>query len=95
MWINIWCESNWKWNDFKRPILVLKKIWKMFLVVSMTTKWNNDFFHYKLKNSYFKKNSLITLSQFKVVDNKRFIRRIWKIDNEDYEEIKERIKNLF
>ncbi len=95
MWINIWSESNWKWDEFKRPVLVLKRIWSMFLVVSMTTKWNEDNFHYKLKNNYFNKDSFLTLSQFKTIDNKRFIRKIWKIDSEDYEEIKKRIKNLF
>ena len=26
-WVNIWFESNWKWEDFKRPVLVIKKIW--------------------------------------------------------------------
>jgi hypothetical protein len=29
MWINIWTEENWKKDDFRRPVLVLKKILKI------------------------------------------------------------------
>jgi len=63
MWQNIWFESNWKWDNFKRPVLILKRIWTMFLIVSMTTKWiwKENKFYYKLWNKYFNKNSFITL----------------------------------
>ncbi len=37
-WINIWYESNGKWLDFKRPVLVIKKVWNLFFVASMTTR---------------------------------------------------------
>ena len=97
MWQNIWFESNWKWDNFKRPVLILKRIWTMFLIVSMTTKWiwKENKFYYKLWNKYFNKNSFITLSQFKTIDKKRFIDKIWKINKEDFVEIKNKIKKLF
>ncbi len=95
IWKNIWFESNWKWEDFKRPVLILKRIWTMFLVVSMTTKWKNNHFYYSLDEKYFNKASFITLSQFKTVDKKRFIEKIWKINESDFVEIKNRIKKLF
>ena len=92
---NIWFESFWKWNDFKRPVLVLKRIGTMFLIVSMTTKWKNNKFYHKLDDNYFNKNSYITLSQFKTVDNKRFIEKLGKINKKDFLIIKNKIKNLF
>jgi mRNA-degrading endonuclease toxin of MazEF toxin-antitoxin module len=97
MWKNIWFESNWKWHNFKRPVLILKRIWTMFLIVSMTTKWiwKENKFYYKLNNKYFNKISFITLSQFKTIDKKRFIDKIWKINEEDFLEIKNKIKKLF
>ncbi len=95
LWKNIWYESNWKWNDFKRPVLIIKRIWTMFLIASMTIKWKKNKFYHKIDNKYFNKDSYITLSQIKTIDSKRFIEKIWKISNEDYLDIKNKIKNLF
>lgn len=94
-WMNIWYESNWKWLDFKRPVLVLKKVGNLFFVVSMTTKWkdNNKFYH-RIDDSYFWKKSYIVLSQVKVVDKKRFLEEIWEISWEDFRKIKKEIQNL-
>jgi mRNA-degrading endonuclease toxin of MazEF toxin-antitoxin module len=94
-WVNIWYESIWKWEYFERPFLVIKRLWNMFLCVSMTTKWKDNNFYYCLDEKYFNKDSFVTLSQFKTVDKKRFIEKIWKIDESDFLEIKNRIKKLF
>ena len=48
MWKNVWFEEDWKWEDFERPVLVLKKIWIMYLCISMTTQWKDNDFYYKL-----------------------------------------------
>ena len=95
IWKNIWFESNWKWSEFKRPVLVLKRIWTMFLVVSMTTKWKDNKYYYKLNDKYFNLDSFVTLSQFKTTDKRRFIKQIWKIDEGDFKQIKKKIKYLF
>jgi len=95
IWKNIWFESNWKWKDFRRPVLILARIWAVFLVASMTTKWKNNKFYYKLDNTNFNKDSFITLSQIKTIDKKRLITKIWKIKDEDFLKIKDRIKRLF
>lgn len=94
-WINIWFESNWKWEDFRRPVLVLKKVWSLFFVVSMTTKWKDDNkFYYKLDKSYFWIGSFLVLSQIRVVDKKRFLEYLWKISNNDFKIIKKEIQNI-
>ena len=94
MWKNIWFESNWKNNNFKRPVLVLKIVWSLVFIVSMTTKWKDNRFYYKLNNKYFWKDSYLTLSQVKTQDKKRFIQRIWKIDTDEFIKIKENLKQL-
>jgi len=94
IWKNIWFESNWKWFNFKRPIIVLKKVWAMFFVASMTTKWKENNFYYKLDKKYFNKDSFISLSQVKIIDQKRFIEKIWKINTEDFLNIKNKLKEL-
>lgn len=94
-WENIWTESNWKWYDFRRPVLVLKKVWNLFFIVSMTTKWKiNNRFYYNLDESYFWKKSDVILSQVKVVDKKRFLEYVWEISWEDFCKIKKELKNL-
>jgi len=91
---NIGYESYWKWDFFTRPVLVIKIVWSVIFVASMTTAWKDNKFYYKLNNKYFLKDSFITLSQVKILDKKRFIDRIWKIDTSDFIEIKNRLKQI-
>jgi hypothetical protein len=95
IWINIWNESLWKWEEFKRAMLVIKKLWNMFFCFSMTTQWkDNNIFYIKLSNNYFNKNSYIIKSQLKSIDRKRFIKRIWILWNKDFYGIKKELKNF-
>ena len=54
-------------------------------------KQNIDF---KKRNNYFNKNSFLTFSQFRTIDKKRFIEKIWKINKEDFLDIKKELKNI-
>lgn len=95
-WINIWYESIWKWKYFERPFLVIKRLWNMFLCISMTTQWKDkSSFYYKISDSYFNKKSYLTLSQWKCIDNKRFIKKIWKLSKSDLFEIKKELKSFW
>lgn len=93
-WVNIWFESNWKWEDFKRPVLILKKVWSLFFVATMTTKWKDNKFYYKLDKSYFWKDSYVSLSHVKIIDKKRFFEEVWKISWEDFKKIKKELQNI-
>ena len=91
MWINIWTEENWKKDDFRRPVLVLKKIWSLYLCVAMTTKWkDNNYFYYK-----YKENSYIILSQSKSIDRKRFLDKIETMNKDDFEKIIKKLKTIW
>lgn len=95
-WINIGYESIWKWDKYERPVLVLKKLWQIYLCITMTTKWkDNNIFYYKLNNNYFNKKSYLTLSQWKCIDWKRFIKKIWELSHRDLFLIKKEIINLW
>lgn len=93
-WINIWFESNWKWDDFKRPVLVLKKVWALFFIATMTTKWKENKFYYKINNNCFDKDSYISLSQIRIVDKRRFFEHIWTVEESDFEKIKKELQNI-
>jgi mRNA-degrading endonuclease toxin of MazEF toxin-antitoxin module len=96
VWANIWNEVYWKSHNFKRPVLVIKKVWNLFFCVSLTTKWKiSSKFNFHLDKKYFSiNNSFINLSQIKTYDKKRFIENIWTIDEEDFNKIKKDLKKL-
>ncbi len=92
MWQNIWFEEDWKWDDFERPVLVLKKIWILYLCLSMTIKWKNNDFYFDL---FWNKKSFIILSQPKLFDLKRFHYKIWMVNKETFSEIQKKLKTLW
>jgi hypothetical protein len=101
MWINVWFEENWK-REFKRPILVLKKVGALFFTVALTSKGKDDnkFYHklattqFNERNLKYKESSYIILSQVKVVDKKRFTEIMWSVGNEEFLSIKEKLKEF-
>ena len=96
MWINIWYEQSWKWKTYKRPVLVLRKLWNIFLCLPMTTGWKDwSRFYYKLDYSYFNKDSYIIKTQPRVLDKERFILHMATISKRDFEEIKKELKTLW
>lgn len=94
LWVNVWFEEDWKWKDFKRPIIVVKKVWNLFCVLPMTTKGKESSFYFTLSKDYFWKKSSIILSQIKVIDKSRFIEKLWKVKEVDFFLIKQKLKEL-
>jgi len=93
MWKNVWFEEDWKWEDFERPVLVLKKIWIMYLCISMTTQWKDNDFYYKLLDT--QESSYIILSQAKLFDLKRFHYKIRTVSKNEFLDIQKRLKTLW
>lgn len=91
LWINIWSEENWKKEDFRRPVLVLKKLWSLYLCVAMTSKWKDDnqFYH------KYKENSYIILSQAESIDRKRFLDKVETMTKSDFDEITKKLKTFW
>lgn len=95
MGINIWYEENWK-QEFRRPVLVLKKVWNLFFTVALTSKGKDKHkFYHKLITAHFNKNNLkhqensyCILSQIKVMDKKRFTESMWYLSENEFLTIK-------
>jgi len=94
LWKNIGFEQDWK-QDFLRPILVIRIIWNMIFAIPMTTKQKSNKFYYKLKSTNQKKDSLLILSQWRTIDTKRLIKKIWKIKKEEFNTIKKLLQQLY
>ena len=91
LWINIWVESIWKWKDFVRPILIIKKFNnKMFYGLPMTTQYKDNKYIYKIEEK-----SFIILSQLKALSNKRLLNKKWFISKEKLFNIKQKIRDIF
>jgi mRNA-degrading endonuclease toxin of MazEF toxin-antitoxin module len=78
---NIGIEMNGKKENFFRPILIYKKYnLNQCLIFPLTTKGKNSIFYHKLLNvNFLEKESFICLSQARVIDKKRFFRKLGKI----------------
>lgn len=92
--LNIWCEQNGK-REFMRPVLVIKKIGNMFFCVPLTTKGNINQFYYKLMSCRFDKPSTLILSQWRTLDKRRFMDKIWYISDEEFSQIKKLLKDMY
>lgn len=93
LWVNIKSESYWKWEDFRRPVLVLKKLSSDTCIVlplsSQIKEWS-WFANYDLHW----KNYTALLYQIKMIHINRLQRRLWELDETDFINIKKRLKNL-
>jgi mRNA interferase MazF len=97
---NIGVEQGCKSGLFNRPVLVIRVFnSKMFWGIPITSsdeksKKENSKYYYNLQ-SVRKIKGFASLSQMRLFDNKRLIRKITKIEREIIEDIKYRIKNIF
>ena len=96
-WLSIWLntrqETCWKWENFRRPVLVLKKLSSFtFIWIPLSTKTKKWTWFANYKQNWEKFTAL--LYQIRMFDIWRFQRRIWEIDERDFLQIKNRLKNL-
>ncbi len=90
---NVGCEQNGKNEKFSRPVIVLRKFNNnIFLAVPLTTKIKNGefYFNFFINN---RDNSAI-LSQIKLIDSKRIIKKIGMIPTDSFRGLKIKIGRL-
>lgn len=90
---NIGSEQNGKNSNFERPILVFKKfnedtLWAIPASSKIKTGQYYELFH--LDDKEFSLN----LSQLRLISSKRLLRLTGEITREEYEIIKNRVRNL-
>ena len=93
VWLNLKQESCWKWDNFRRPVLIIKKLSsKIFIWIPLSSKIKSWTWFAKYKQNWIESTAL--LYQIKMFDNIRFQRRIWVMDDNDFMQIKKKLKNL-
>ena len=101
--VNVGAEIDGKNENFERPVIIMKVYNKETMLVLPTTgKERNDKFHMpieinvinqKTKNSY-KKIVYVKLTQVRVISNKRLIRKVDVINEEDFKKIQDVFKDF-
>ena len=100
LWMNIGSEQNGK-SEYKRPVLVVKKVWILFFVIPLTTHWKiGKIFYYLLEHPIFLERNKVNqsfciLSQARVLDKRRFLHKIGEIQEKEFVLIKKRLKEAF
>ena len=93
MWKNVRYEQNWKWTDFSRPVIVIKKFnGDIFWWVALTSKQRIWPYYY---NFYINdKPQSAIISQLRLYDKNRLLKKIWMINETDFLVLKQKIKDL-
>jgi mRNA interferase MazF len=90
--VNVGYEQDGKSDDFERPLLIIKKFNRSIVwIVPLTSVAKNNKFHHKLKSS----GSFVILSQTRLVSTRRFLRLVETINENEFKEIINKIKNFF
>jgi mRNA interferase MazF len=92
--LNVGFEQNGDSDNFKRPILILKKLsLETVLVVPLTKSEKNHRFRIKI-GLIDGHNAAVIMSQIKVVDVKRLSSKICMLNKNHYNEIKKAFRIL-
>lgn len=94
--VNIGFEQDGKGEEFRRPVLILKKYNKyLVLIVPLTTKIKKDNKYYvncSIRNDAIPRMAII--SQVRPIDTKRFIDKLGVTDEDSFTKIKNAIKAM-
>lgn len=89
---NIGREENGKHASFERPVLILKKFnQEVFFGLPLSSMNKNLPFYYLLD---YHEISSVLLSQIRVLDSKRLLRKIRTISKDEFEKIRVKFKQL-
>lgn len=104
--LNVGSEQNGKDEEFQRPILVLKKFGQhIFWAIPLTSKKKDSKYRLEIKYKEYSKNivgesisedkdGIIILNQLKTMSNKRLIRKLGVMAEEDFNIVREKIKEI-
>lgn len=94
--INIGIEMDGKGDDFERPALVIKRVNKDHaLIVPITRKLILlPGIHISLVNSNLDKSSVAVISQLQVVSNKRLMKRVGILSNDQFSAVRKALKDF-
>ncbi len=93
IWLNVKSEAIWKWEKFRRPILVFKKLsHDTCFWIPLSTKIKSWTWFYNYKIDW--KEYTALLYQMRMFHKNRFGYKIWEFRESSFIEIKKKLKKL-
>jgi mRNA interferase MazF len=92
--VNIGFEQDGSDSEYRRPVLILKGLSKSTCLIAPLTKSKNI---HRLRPSIGlveDKEACVLLSQIKVIDTKRLVKKIGYLDKEIFEVIRKTVKDM-
>ncbi len=91
---NIKFKQNWKWWEFVRPVVIIKKFNNdVFWWVALSTKIKDWLYYYCFDANWTKQCAII--SQFRLYDKNRLIKKIGMISIKDFFSVKTKNQKPF
>lgn len=91
--VNIGFEQDGEHQNFERPVLVLKRFNNdVLLILPITSKYKENKYYYGFK--YNGKTFAVILSQVRLISSKRLLRKIRMLSEQEFNEIKQLVKNI-
>lgn len=91
--VNIGHEQDGKNKNFERPVLILKKFNKHILWILPLTRVNKqNKYYFQIEQGG--EGSFVVLSQMKLISSKRLTRKMRNVKDNEFTEIKKRIKKI-
>lgn len=89
---NIGDEQDGKNYQFERPILIIRKFNSaIYIGIPLTTKKKISRYYHQFEHI---PGSWLILSQIRLLDSKRLLRKIGRVDHEELELIKRKIRKI-
>lgn len=91
---NLGYEEDGKNEMYERPVLIYKKFNNdIFWGIPLTSSFKEGDYYFVLDNNGIKSSAL--LSQLRLFDAKRLLRRVRKINPEEFKRLRQKMKGLF
>lgn len=91
---NIGFEEDGKHNNFERPVLVVRKFNKYVLWILPLTRSNKTGdFYFRIAQGD-EEDSVVILSQIRLISNKRLLRKMRMIEKSEFREIRDKVKQF-
>ena len=93
LWINTKTESCGKWPEFRRPVLIIKKLSNdTCFILPLSTKIKSWTWFANYEINWMQYTAL--LYQLRMIHTNRFTKREWRLEQNIFNEIKKRLKYL-
>jgi len=92
--LNIGFEEDGKNENFERPVLVIRKFNKYVLwILPLTRSHKTGDYYFRITQGD-EDDSVVILSQIRLISNKRLLRKMRMMDEVEFKQIKNRVKQF-